>query len=176
MQNPFTDQAIQYIFPDIKCPRIQTNPKPSTKTGGSTGFTRHLLYGWSTFRALLFLKEITFFQLFYRPFQTIYLIIPAQVEHHKNNCSEIIKLNLDCSFSTNLQICNTSFIIRSKAPQTEKTAKDACIPPKIISLLNQMSNNDVFLVEWGEGKVGTALESLLYLNAIIQLNQCVTKV
>lgn len=175
MQKPCPDQAIQYMCPDMKCPSIQTKLKPSTKISGSAGFTGHLLQGWSTFWALLFLKEITLFQLFYMPFQATHLIIPAQVKHHKNNCSEIIKINLDCSFSTDVQVHNNSFIIRSKAQQTEKTAKDACIPPKTKSVESN-KQQWCFFVEWGGGEAGTALESLLYLNIIIWLNYCVTKV
>lgn len=45
MQKPFTDQAIQYICSDMKCPSIQTKARPSTKKSGSTGFKGHLLYG-----------------------------------------------------------------------------------------------------------------------------------
>lgn len=45
MQKPFTDQAIQYISPDMKCPGIQTKPRPSTKISGSRCFPGHLLHG-----------------------------------------------------------------------------------------------------------------------------------
>lgn len=101
-----------------------------------------------SFRALLLLKQIMLFQPFYSSFQAIHLITAAHVKHHKNNSSKIVKINLDCSFAINVYICNNSFITRSKAQQTAKTAKDECIPPKIINLLNQTCN----FFFWWEGR------------------------